>query len=147
MVIRAISLNFSTWFGVGFGPWASTFGSLLISSTEANPSMIFLTIFYYILKHFQIKIREKETCKGRSKLVHVDSELLPHWTYEMKVSRTLIKVFLYVLSTGKVISQTLKKIPSYPVMQPNPSIMFCRLHKTIHQYENPGLENNASSEK
>ena len=54
--------------------------------------MIFLTIFYHILKHFQIKIRERETCKGRSKPVHVDSELLPHWTYEMKVSRTLIKV-------------------------------------------------------
>ena len=49
----------------------------------------------------------------------MDSKLLPHWTYEMKVSRTLIKVSLNVLSINRVISQTLMKIPSYPMMPPN----------------------------
>ena len=49
----------------------------------------------------------------------MDSELLPHWTYEMKVSRTLINVSLNVLSINRVISQTLMKIPSYPMMPPN----------------------------
>ncbi|KAK7817333.1 hypothetical protein CFP56_043009 [Quercus suber] len=54
----------------------------------------------------------------------------------MKVSRTLIKVSLCVLSIDKVISQTLKKIPSYPVMPPNPGSNNSHLFPAYTKKEN-----------
>lgn len=54
----------------------------------------------------------------------------------IKVSRTLIRVSLCVLSTESVISQTFKKMPSYPVI-PKPSIMFCKsISRFQIQYKN-----------